>query len=429
MYQLKLQQKRQKKSVQPQLTIQSHKHLQLFSTPHHELQQKDKEIQCLTLQLEATNTELQDTKQRLINVTRVLQDDLQTKEGQLQLAHQQLQEKQQTQATLENRERLLQKQLQDQEEREQQQLQDNQERQRLLGQELNTLRQECDYLRQQFQDSTTALEQRQHTIATLQEHVQQLQEQSHWVVRREEIIMNGEVLGRGGWGEVKVATFRGLRVAAKCLHEVILSPYNISVFTQEMEIAARVRHPNLLQFIGATRVGTPIILSELMPTSLRKELEAGPLPYYAILAICEDIACGLNYLHLFKPHPILHRDVSTANVLLTYGQFGWRAKVSDYGSANLQPMIGRTVNPGNPVYSAPEAGVPREHSPAMDVYSYGVVLIEMMICRIPNVAERRLHINGIRRPMFKALIERCLKENRQECPTMSEIITDLHETI
>ena len=348
-------------------------------------------------------------------MTRAFQEDLETKERQLHQLHQELQEKQQTQAILErehrNRERLLQQQLQDQEERERQ------------------LCQERDNFRQQFQDSTTALQQIQHTIATLQQQVQQLQEQSHWVVRKEEIEMTEEILGKGGWGEVKVAKFRGLRVAAKCLHEVILSPYNISVFTREMEIAARVRHPNLLQFIGATKVGTPIILSELMPTSLRKELEAGPLPYPAVLTISQDIACGLNYLHLFKPDPILHRDVSTANVLLTRGDYSWRAKVSDYGSANLQPMIGRTVNPGNPVYSAPEAGVPIDHSPAMDVYSYGVVLIEMMICRIPEVAQRQLHINTIKRPTFKALIERCLKENRRERPTMSEILTDFNETI
>ena len=355
-------------------------------------------------------------------MTRALQEDLETKERQLHQLHQELQEKQQTQAIL------------------QQQLQDSQERERALRQECDDLHQEHDDyrqqhdnieqdLRQQLQESTSALQQSRQANATLQQQVQQLQEQSHWVVRKEEIEIAEDILGKGVWGEVKVAKFRGLRVAAKCLHEVILSPYNISVFTREMEIAARVRHPNLLQFIGATKVGTPIILSELMPTSLRKELEAGPLPYPAVLTISQDIAYGLNYLHLFKPYPILHRDVSTANVLLLPIVGGWRAKVSDYGSANLQPMIGRTVNPGNPVYSAPEAGVPRDHSPAMDVYSYGVVLIEMMICRIPEVAQRQLHINSIRRPMFKALVERCLKENRRERPTMSVIIKFFNETI
>ena len=413
---------------QPQLTVQSPASLQPSSSCQ-ESQEKDREIQRLTRQLEITNKELQDTKQQQIDLTRALQEDLQTKERQLNQLHQELQEKQQTQATLQYEQRLLQQQLQDQEERERRQLQDSQERERALHEECDDLCQEHEDLRQQFQESTSALQQRQHTISTLQQQVQQLQEQSHWVVRKEEIEMSDEVLGKGGWGEVKVAKFRGLRVAAKCLHEVILSSYNISVFTREMEIAARVRHPNLLQFIGATREGTPIILSELMPTSLRKELETGPLPYPAVLTISQDIACGLNYLHLFKPDPILHRDVSTANILLTRGDYSWRAKVSDYGSANLQPMIGRTVNPGNPVYSAPEAGVPRDHSPAMDVYSYGVVLIEMMICRIPVVAQRQLHINSIRRPMFKALIERCLKENRRERPTMSEIIRDFNETI
>ena len=407
---------------QPQLTVQSPTRLQPSSSSHQESQEKDRKIQRLTQQLEVTNKELQDTKQQQIDLTRALQEDLETKERQLNQLHQDLQEKQQTQATLQHEQRLL-----------QQQLQDSQERERVLREECDDLRREHENieqdLRQQLQESTTALQQTRQANTTLQQQVQQLQEQSHWVVRIEEIEITEVVLGKGGWGEVKVAKFRGLRVAAKCLHEVILSPYNISVFTREMEIAARVRHPNLLQFIGATRVGTPIILSELMPTSLRKELETGPLPYHAVLAISQDIACGLNYLHLFKPDPILHRDVSTANVLLQPISGGWRAKVSDYGSANLQPMIGRTVNPGNPVYSAPEAGVPRDHSPAMDVYSYGVVLIEMMICRIPEVAQRQLHINSIRRQAFKALIERCLKENRRERPTMSKIIRDFNETI
>ena len=411
---------------------------------HQELQEKQQTQAIL-------QHELRDHENRERLLQQQLQDQEERERRQSQHSQerervlcQELQEKQQTQANLElehrNRERLLQQQLQDQEERERRQLQDSQERERVLRQECDDLHQEHDDyrqqhdnieqgLRQQLQESTTSLQQTRQGNATLQQQVQQLQEQSHWLVMKEEIEMTDEVLGKGGWGEVKVAKFRGLRVAAKCLYEVILSPYNISVFTREMEIAARVRHPNLLQFIGATKVGTPIILSELMPTSLRKELEAGPLPSPAVLTISQDIACGLNYLHLFKPDPILHRDVSTANVLLTRGDYSWRAKVSDYGSANLQPMIGHTVNPGNPVYSAPEAGVPRDHSPAMDVYSYGVVLIEMMIRRIPEVAQRQLHINSIRQPMFKALIERCLKENRRERPTMSEIITDFNETI
>ena len=389
---------------QPQLTVQSPTCLQPSSSSHQESQEKDREIQQLKQQLEVTNKELQDTKQQQIDLTRALQEELQTKERQLNQLHRELQEKQQTQATLQHEQRLL-----------QQQLQDSQARERVL--------------RQQLQESTSALQQRQHTISTLKQQVQQLQEQSHWVVRKEEIEMSEEILGKGGWGEVKVAKFRGLRVAAKCLHEVILSPYNISVFTREMEIAARVRHPNLLQFIGATRVGTPIILSELMPTSLRKEIEKSLLTQPQIIRIVQDISAALNYLHLWQPHPILHRDVSSPNVLLEPSGSGmWKAKLSDYGSANLvQSISANSVAPGNPFYSAPEAPFPDQHSPAMDVFSFGVLLMEIILCQPPasKTADKMTQSETIQWPVMKHLVQRCISHESQVRPSISQVLTYL----
>ena len=404
-YQLKLRPKKQETSVQPfvkhgepQLTVQSPTLLQPFSSPsRQESQEKDREIQQLTRQLEVTNKELQVTKQQQIDLTNALQEDLQTKERQLNQLHRELQEKQQ-------------------------QLQDSQERERVL-------QQKCDNLHQQFQDSTTALQQTRQANVTLQQQVQQLQEQSHWIVRREEIVMTEEILGKGGWGEVKVAKFRGLRVAAKCLHEVILSPYNISVFTREMEIAARVRHPNLLQFIGATREGTPIILSELMPTSLRKEIEKSPLTRPQIIKIGQDISAALNYLHLWEPDPILHRDVSSPNVLLEPSDSGiWKAKLSDYGSANLvQSISANSVAPGNPFYSAPEAPFPDQHSPAMDVFSFGVLLMEIILRQPPasKTADKLTQSETIQWPAMKRLIQWCISCESQVRPSISQVLTDL----
>ena len=100
--------------------------------------------------------------------------------------------------------------------------------------------------------------------------------QTQWAVDRAEIQVTEEELGRGSWATVSVATFRGARVAAKVIHNQILSQHNIQLFKREMDMAARIRHPNLLQFIGATQEGDMVILTELMPTSLRRELERDP---------------------------------------------------------------------------------------------------------------------------------------------------------
>ena len=425
-YQFKLQQKIQELSVQhskrdqqPQSTIQSHIRFQPSSLIHEELLEKEREVLQLMQKLDATNRELQDTKQQQIDVINALQDDIQTNERQVQQLLQELQEKQETEATLkcenENKERLLEQLLQEQEGRERQQVQDSQERDTVLHQE--------------FQKLTIALQQAQKANTTLQQQGQQLQDQSHWLVKRDEIKMTVEVLGKGGWGEVKVAKFRGLRVAAKCLHEVILSPYNISVFSREMEIAARVRHPNLLQFIGATQVGTPIIISELMPTSLRREIEKSPLNRLQIIKIAVDISAALNYLHLWKPHPILHRDVSSPNVLLEpYGVGIWKAKLSDYGSANLvQSISANSVAPGNPFYSAPEAQFPDQHSPAMDVFSFGVLLMEMILCQPPasKTADKLTQSETIQWAAMKHLVQRCISRESQVRPSTAQVLTEL----
>ena len=243
--------------------------------------------------------------------------------------------------------------------------------------------------------------------------------------------MTERVLGKGGYGEVRVAMFRGLEVAAKCLHDVILSPYNLRVFTREMEIAARVRHPNLLQFIGATREGTAIILSELMATSLRKKLEKSRLTHNQVIKIGKEVSLALNYLHLWKPHPILHRDVSSPNVLLEpCGGGQWKAKLSDYGSANIVRNISASsVYPGNPFYSAPEAEFPIHHSPAMDVYSFGVLLMEMILCEPPSStpAERERQVEGIQWQSLKPLVQRCIVRDRHNRLTSGNIVTELEK--
>ena len=187
-------------------------------------------------------------------------------------------------------------------------------------------------------------------------------ESRDWIISRDEIeVSEGRSLGTGGWGVVKEGKFRGCQVAVKQIHELILSPHNRRLFMREMSIASRCRHPCLLQFVGATNDdGVPLFVTELMDISLRDLLEKQPLSKADIVTIALDVTRALNYLHLNKP-PIIHRDISSANVLLWRRDNQWRAKVCDYGTANFMRHC-RTINPGAVIYSAPEA-LSQEQSP------------------------------------------------------------------
>ena len=251
--------------------------------------------------------------------------------------------------------------------------------------------------------------------------------ETHWVVQREEIELTDTELGRGGWGVVKVANFRGIRVAAKCFYPQLTSDYYLSMYNREMNMASRLRHPNMVQFIGASVEGTPIILTELMTTSLRAILEHGPIELPQTTSISLDVARALNYLHLMKPHPIIHRDISSANVLLDpLPNSSWKAKISDYGSVNLLART-QTVGPGSPIYAAPEAGMPALQSPKMDIYSYGVLLIEILTDQFPEVNIRRRLITAINNGSYRNLIEQCLSDEKDHRPSAQVIITRLSE--
>ena len=251
--------------------------------------------------------------------------------------------------------------------------------------------------------------------------------QPTWIVDKNEIVLTDKELGRGGWAIVRVAKFRGLLVAAKCIHHHILSSRNIGLFKQEMNLAAIARHPNLVQFIGATVEGQPIILMELMPNSLRKllqEKKEEPLSHRQIVSIARDVALGLNYLHNMKPDPIIHRDVSSANVLMEpLGTDSWKAKVSDYGTANFQEYM-HTPSAGNVSYASPEAANPLQQSVKMDVFSYGILLLEMCTGEFPDSKIRPSSLKQLDAswPEMAGIVRGCLKMDPNQRPSMADLL-------
>ena len=221
--------------------------------------------------------------------------------------------------------------------------------------------QEIGNLKRQLKAKDEHIRELETTLSTVQQALEEYRQKEpcDWMISRDEIHLTDKSLGVGGWGKVFLGRFRGCQVAVKQIHELILSPHNRRLFEREMNIAARCRHPCLLQFIGATNdEGSPLFVTELMEISLRGLLELRQLSEAEITAISLDVALALNYLHESKP-PIIHRDVSSANVLLWQRGDFWRGKVSDYGTANFIQQT-MTVAPGAMIYSAPEALTPNQ---------------------------------------------------------------------
>ena len=259
-----------------------------------------------------------------------------------------------------------------------------------------------------------------------------------WKVTHRDVVLSKRELGRGGWGAVRVGVFREQRVAVKQLHEVIVSESNLAVMNREINTMSKLRHPNLLLFIGAVLdhpSKNPLIITEIMDTSLRQAYEKGQLTDKSTkLSVLRDTAAGLNYLHC-HPDEIIHRDVSSANVLLeSRGPNKWRAKLSDFGSANIA-RDAVTLKAGAAVYSAPESLVSlldskkQRLTTKMDVFSYGVLLCEVMTSSFPNsdLFDTMLQRVSDSSPLIGRLIKACIDRHPTERPSMKDVILELDE--
>ncbi|CAL5088108.1 unnamed protein product [Urochloa decumbens] len=228
--------------------------------------------------------------------------------------------------------------------------------------------------------------------------------QHGWSVSPDEVELH-EVIGRGTTADIHRATWRGLEVAVKWLRPELLIASNPSgggaaeaFFAQEAELLARQRHPHVLRLMGACLrpPGSCFLVTELLGgATLGEWLHGGrerrpraasatsPPPLVERVSRALEVALAMRHLHEQTPR-VVHRDLKPSNVLL---DADGRARVADFGHARFLPdgtkaLTGET---GTYVYMAPEVIRCEPYTEKCDVYSFGIILNELITAEHPYI--------------------------------------------
>ena len=293
---------------------------------------------------------------------------------------------------------------------------------------------------QAIMERDQAMKERDLAVTECHQALKQSTRNTFWIVPRRHVTVLEKLLGGGAWGYVKEGKFRDQQVAVKCAHELIVNQQTMQRVYREICTMSQVHHPNLVQFIAAVLddQGGPMIVTELMDTTLRKAYEGNLLKsgLDQCMGMFCDVASALCYLHELE-EPIIHRDVSSANVLLKAMPKGeWKAKLSDFGSANWAKEAS-TMGDGAIVYIAPEAFPvhpslyvkPPPQTTKIDVYSYGILLCEVALREFPDPAtlhEMKAKLKTKHASIY-SLVMRCTENKPEQRPTMSIVLANLND--
>ncbi|CAN6439051.1 unnamed protein product [Victoria cruziana] len=194
-------------------------------------------------------------------------------------------------------------------------------------------------------------------------------------------------VGRGGFGVVyKGALDDGTMIAVKRMEASVISNKALDEFQSEIAVLSKVRHRHLVSLIGYCIEGNEkLLVYEYMAGGALsqhlfqwKKLNLQPLSWKRRLVIALDVARGLEYLHNMAHQSFIHRDLKPSNILLGDDL---RAKISDFGLVKLAPDGKTSVATrlaGTFGYLAPEYAVTGKVTIKVDVFSFGVVLMELL---------------------------------------------------
>ncbi|KAK9277546.1 hypothetical protein L1049_007091 [Liquidambar formosana] len=198
------------------------------------------------------------------------------------------------------------------------------------------------------------------------------------------------ILGRGGFGTVyKGELHDGTKIAVKRMESGVVSEKGLNEFTSEIAVLTKVRHRHLVALLGYCLDGNErLLVYEYMPQGTLSRFifnwrEEGlkPLEWTKRLTIALDVARGVEYLHSLAHQSFIHRDLKPSNILLGDDI---RAKVADFGLVRLAPEGKGSIETrlaGTFGYLAPEYAVTGRVTTKVDVFSFGVILMELITGR------------------------------------------------
>ncbi|CAM0951424.1 unnamed protein product [Alopecurus aequalis] len=217
------------------------------------------------------------------------------------------------------------------------------------------------------------------------------------LVEATEEFSTDRLVGAGSYGRVYRGTLRdGTMVAVKVLQ--LQSRNSTKSFSRECQVLKRIRHRNLMRIITACSLADfkALVLPFMAKGSLERCLYAGPPSELSLVQrvnICSDIAEGVAYLHHHSPVKVIHCDLKPSNVLINDDM---TALVSDFGISRLVMSVGGVANTadvgastvnmlcGSIGYIPPEYGYGSEPTTKGDVYSFGVLMMEMVTRKKPT---------------------------------------------
>ncbi|XP_039015305.1 serine/threonine-protein kinase STY46-like isoform X2 [Hibiscus syriacus] len=249
----------------------------------------------------------------------------------------------------------------------------------------------------------------------------------------------GNKIASGSYGDLFKGTYCSQEVAIKVLKPESINTDLQKEFAQEVFIMRKVRHKNVVQFIGAsTKPPNLFIVTEFMSGGsvydyLHKHKGVFKLP--TLLKVAIDISKGMNYLH---QNNIIHRDLKAANLLMDENEV---VKVADFGVARVKAQSGvMTAETGTYRWMAPEVIEHKPYDHKADVFSFGIVLWELLTGKIPyefltplqaavGVVQKGLRptIPKHASPRLTELLERCWQQDPALRPDFAEIIEILQQ--